>query len=232
MPEKSILYRTLHPEVKIEDAKEGIATYIASDESIDSYREVIRADGWRFTNFAKNAPFVDSHEYTSIAHLLGKVIDFKVVGRKLIETVQWAKDVAENELARIGWKMTEAGFLKAVSVGFWPVKTISTADPEYKAQLKDLEIADTADTRPRAIYMQQEQLELSAVILGANPNALIARSYKAGVLNDAELETLSIRITERETANLAAVLADALLADQQARKLSALERIIAVVKTL
>jgi len=54
------LRRILHPETRIIDATKGIVDYVASDETIDSFKEIIRAAGWRFTNFAKNSPFVDS----------------------------------------------------------------------------------------------------------------------------------------------------------------------------
>ena len=43
--------RSLNAEVKIVDAAKGIVDYIASDESIDSYAEIIRASGWKFTRF-------------------------------------------------------------------------------------------------------------------------------------------------------------------------------------
>ena len=58
--------RTIHPEVRVIDASRGIVDYIASDESLDSYREAIKAAGWKFTRFAKNSPFVDSHDYSTI----------------------------------------------------------------------------------------------------------------------------------------------------------------------
>ena len=121
------LIRTIHPEVRVIDAKAGVVEYIASDESIDCHREIIKAAGWRFDNFRKNAPFVDSHNYDSIECLLGRVTDFRVEGRQLIERVQWAVDVAEQPLARLGFNMTQAGYLKAVSVGFFPVKEVSKA---------------------------------------------------------------------------------------------------------
>jgi hypothetical protein len=68
----SILRRTIHPEVRVMDERKGIAQYVASDETIDSYREVIRADGWRFDRFAKNAPFVDSHDYARLKSRWGR----------------------------------------------------------------------------------------------------------------------------------------------------------------
>jgi hypothetical protein len=185
------LTRTLHPEVKILDPRAGIVQYIASDESIDSYREVIRADGWRFNHFAKNSPFVDSHNYDSITSCLGKVIDFRIEdaprrsdgqgGPRLLETVQWAIDVPENQLAQIGWKMTAAGYLKAVSVGFWPLTVLTPQDGrQWQAQLAELGL--DKNNPPRAIYTEQEQVELSCCIIGANPNAL-AKCVKAGVLS-------------------------------------------------
>lgn len=194
------LQRTLHPETRVLDAQAGLVEYVASDETLDSYREVILASGWKFTHFAKNAPFVDSHDYSSIRQLLGQVVDFKVAGRKLIETVRWAKDVAENTVAQLGWKMTEAGFLKAVSVGFYPIRTLGQWSQnedraEYQQHLSDLKLDEK---NVRAIYAEQEQIELSAVVIGANPNAL-ARAFKAGVLNDADLDTFSARVAEMQS---------------------------------
>ena len=62
----------------------------------------------------KNAPFVDSHDYSTFEKLVGKVIDFRVDARKgqLVNRFQWAVDVPDNQLAQLGWKMTESGYLK------------------------------------------------------------------------------------------------------------------------
>jgi hypothetical protein len=207
--------RTINPVIRVLDAAQGLVEYVASDESLDSYREVIRAKGWRFSNFKNNAPFVDSHDYSSVEKLLGKVVEFRVDGNKLIEVVQWAKDVTENKLAQIGWKMTEGGFLKAVSVGFWPLKWATPHDGgTYAAQLGELKLA--ADVQPRCIFIEQEQIELSACIIGANPNAL-ARSFKAGVLTETDIETLSLEQSKRETAGAALDPVVAALAQQRAR---------------
>jgi hypothetical protein len=193
--QSAIFRRTIHPEIRVIDAKAGLAEYVASDETVDSYREVIRANGWRFDLFAKNAPFVDSHQYDSLDRLLGQVVDFKVEGKRLVETVQWAIDVPENRLAQIGWRMTEAGYLKAVSVGFRPVRAVSRFDADNAAWLGQLlELGLSADTSVRTIYTEQQQLELSAVIIGANPNAL-ARAHKADAISEADLEFLDQQTT-------------------------------------
>lgn len=179
--------RVIAAETRILDATKGIVQYVASDETLDSYNEVIRVKGWRFNLFKKNNPFVDSHDYETIEKLLGSVIDFQVKGGELIETVQWAIDVPENRLAQLGWKMTVGGFLRAVSVGFQPTKWVSKWDKDpsnFYEQAQELKLSAEA---VRVIYLEQEQIELSAVILGANPNAL-AKARAAGVLNDSDVQ--------------------------------------------
>lgn len=210
--------RTIHPEVRVLDSKAGTVEYVASDESLDSYREVIRAAGWRFTHFQKNAPFVDSHDYSTIDKVIGRVLDFRVEKGRLLETVQFARDVAENSLAQKAWAMTQAGYLKAVSVGFWPVRAVSRWDGDtntWREELADLGLNDKPEPeQPRTIYLEQEQIELSAVVIGANPNAL-ARAYKAGILTDEDLETFS---TERERRSSPAAIYDALAAVHRAHQ--------------
>jgi hypothetical protein len=196
-----LLRREIHPAVRVIDEKTGIVEYVASDESLDSYNEIVRADGARFNRFAKNAPFVDSHNYETIGNCLGKVLDYLVVSRQVVETVKWAIDVGDNVLANWGFKMTAAGYLKAVSIGFMPVDYVTKWDSNpsaFQQALKDMNVPSGTDVR--AIYLEWEQLELSACVVGANPNA-VAKAYKAGILDDAALERISAEHAKRETAS-------------------------------
>jgi hypothetical protein len=188
------LRRTIHPVVKILDEKNFIAEFTASDETLDLQNEVIRAAGWRFNLCQKNFPFVNSHDYSDIRNTLGKVIDFGVVGGKLMNTVQYACDVAENELAMFAWKMMLAKFLPAVSVGCQVTRAASRWDTdktEYNQQCAELKLA--REVSPDVIYIEQEQLELSQCVLGANPNAVaqIEKAYQAGAINDADIASCS-----------------------------------------
>lgn len=218
------LRRTLHPQIRVLDESRGLVEYVASDESLDSYREVVRASGWRFNHFQKNAPFVDSHNYGSLDCLLGKVVDFRVEQKRLVETVKWATDAGlpENHLANIGFKLTVGGYAKAVSVGFWPVRYVTAGSADvagYNAQLAELNLTNAPPAaKPQSIYLEQEQVELSAVILGANPNAL-ARAYKAGVVTDDALQLFSAEHDRRETARLAAFPSLATPAAARARRM-------------
>ncbi len=185
--------RELRPLVRVLDTENGTVEYVASDESLDSYGEVIRASGWRFTHFKKNAPFVDSHDYSSVERVLGRVLDFRVEAGRLIERVQFAKDVGANHLAQLAWEMTKTGFLKAVSVGFWPVRAVHRRDSDragYDEQLRDLGLDTLPENqRPKTIYLEQEQIELSAVVIGANPNAL-TKALVAGVITQRDFDFL------------------------------------------
>ena len=215
---------TLAAQIRILDASAGIVEYVASDETIDSYKEIIRVNGWLFDMMEKNGPFVDTHNYGTIKNLLGDVLDWKIDTRRnaLVETVKWAKDVKENELAQFGWAMISAGFgPKAVSVGFMPVSFVTKWDNDatpWREQLGELGLHE--EDGVRAIYIQQQQIELSACILGANPNALqlAAKAYKAGAINDAQIEFLSHEVAKRETATSANVPGDAEVARRQARE--------------
>ena len=125
------LRRSLNVKHRVLSESKGLVEYISSDASLDSYDESILASGWRFNMFQKNAPFVDSHNYYSIEHLLGRVTSARIENNQLIETVEWAKDVAESKLAILGWKLTLGGFLKAVSVGFRTVKAAYPNDTSW-----------------------------------------------------------------------------------------------------
>jgi hypothetical protein len=244
-----MIRRELNPEVRTLDEAAGIVEYVASDQTIDAQNEVVRADGWRFDRFQRNAPLVDSHRYGSILCVLGKIIDFRIVGRQLVETAQWAIDVPENEAARVGYAMTKAGYLKAVSVGFapelvltqlpqdgWPedwagARVLPASSrpgrPLWAQQMSEL---GCEARQPSTVFVVQQQLELSACVLGCNPNAL-AKSYKAGLLSDAQLDWISTERSKRETASMAEESAAVMLARQRKRQ-AFLDAVETTIKSL
>jgi len=190
----------IHPVIKVLDEKQGLVEYVASDESVDSYGEIVRARGADFSRFEKNAPFVDSHNYESIGKCLGRVVDYAVKNNTVVETVKWAIDVGENLMAHWGFEMTKAGYLKAVSIGFMPTKYATKWDSNptaFQEALEDIEIPAGASVN--VVYLGWQQLELSACCIGANMNA-VAKAYKAGILDDAALMTFSAEHAKRATA--------------------------------
>lgn len=181
------LVRSIVPEIKIVSAKTAEVEYVASDASLDCYREILVPTGVDFSRFEKNAPFVDSHDYSTLERLLGSVTHFEVKAGKVIERVQWAVDV--SPLASLGFKLTESGHLKAVSVGFMPVDMVWRDESEFVNAVKDLGLSAELAAQVRCIHRKWQQIELSACIIGANPNAL-AKAFQEGALKEADLASI------------------------------------------
>ena len=218
---KSLLGQRMQREIavtpRVLDDKAGTVEFVASDETLDCYCEIVRVSGWRFTHFKKNAPFVDSHDYGTITKLLGQVIDWRIEGNQLVETVRYARE--PGTLGEFAYKMVRDGFLKAVSVGFIPQRMATRWDSDQKdflAQIADLKLDAQAAGKLRAIYLEHEQIELSQCVIGANPNAL-AKAYKAGSLTEEDLDNLSRQIASAKTVSPAADPADAEATQQRAR---------------
>lgn len=179
---------------------EGTIEFVASDETLDCYGEIVRVNGWQFTHFKKNAPFVNSHDYSDIRQLLGQVSAWRVEGNQLIETVKYIRE--EGSLGAMAFKLVRDGFLRAVSVGFVPVAMASKWDGDqsgFLGQIAEMKLDAETAGKLRAVYKKQEQIELSQCVIGANPNAL-AKAYKAGSLSEPELEKLSALYAASKTA--------------------------------
>lgn len=137
--------------------------FVASDESVDRYGDIIRANGWQLDNFRKNPVLLFAHQ--SRAMPVGKVEPIAVEGSKLIAHAEFMPE-GMNDFADDVWKAVDAGFLNASSVGFMP---LAPPNPIFDAdgQWTGFE------------YVAQELLELSVVPVPANPNALqLARDLK------------------------------------------------------
>ena len=176
----------------------AILDFVASDETLDRYQEIITADGWKLDNYLLNPVFQNSHQYGDIIFTLGKalVTDIREVplaanaaapqsGRKaLFQRIEFAVDA--NPMARIAYSLYRGGFLNTVSVGFMPLRwqdanaaTHPNADPSSAGQ------TESATFRRR--YLEQELLEVSAVAIPANPNALVL-GLKSGALARSDLQ--------------------------------------------
>ncbi len=105
-------------------ASVGTLDFIASTATLDRYHEVIEPSGWRLESYRRNPVFQNAHNYGDILFTLGKalVTEGRMVGGSaaLCQRIQFATEV--NPVARIAYGLYRGGFLKAVSVGFVPLK--------------------------------------------------------------------------------------------------------------
>jgi phage head maturation protease len=161
-----------------------VLDFVASTATLDRYHEVIEPSGWRLDAYRKNPVFQNAHNYGDILFTLGKalVTEVRAVGERqaLCQRIEFATEV--NPVARIAYGLYKGGFLNAVSVGFIPLRW------EDGGSATDSKGAPA----PRRRYLEQELLEVSAVAIPANPDAL-ALGLKSGALTKSDLqETLNL----------------------------------------
>ena len=159
--------------------------FIASTATLDRYHEVIEPAGWRLESYRRNPVFQNAHNYGDILFTLGKALSTEVrtIGNRaaLCQRIQFAVEV--NPVARIAYGLYKGGFLNAVSVGFIPLRW---EDGESGSA------GGASGPAARRRYLEQELLEVSAVAIPANPDAL-ALGLKSGAVSKADLkETLEL----------------------------------------
>ena len=151
------------------DGTKRAMRFVASDETVDRYGDIIRASGWQTDNFIKaGGPVLWAHQSREPA--IGGVKEIGVVGTQLLASVEFLEE-GKSALADTVWAGIEAGFMRAVSVGFAPTGKINSLLDE-KGNFTGYE------------FTSQELLELSVVPVPANPQAL-ALAKSLGLSTDA-----------------------------------------------
>ena len=145
-----------------------IMEFIGSDNSLDRYNEVINQDGWQLENFRANPVIPDCHNYSSIAMILGRANSVSVIEGKLVNRVEFALD---NPLGAMAFKLAKKGFLKSQSVGFIPLEWTN----------------GNAKDQPDRTYTKCELLEISLVVVPANPAATVGAGLKSGAIQRADV---------------------------------------------
>ena len=194
------------PATQAPAAPGAVLDFIASDETLDRYGEVISAAGWRLEAYRRNPVFQNAHQYGDILFTLGRALITEVRhpgpgtggtpgtagAPHLFQRIQFATEV--NPVARIAFGLYKARFLNAVSVGFIPLRWLDGDGAEHTlrahggaagAREPHRGVPPTG-TGVRRRYLEQELLEVSAVGIPANPNAL-ALGLREGVLARADL---------------------------------------------
>lgn len=124
---------------------EGTFEVVATTEGTDRDGEVIKVNGWDFTNFMKNPIVLFAHNYWDWP--IGAVTEIITEGDKVLAKGIFA-NTEEGQKAR---KLYDDGILKTVSVGFIP------------------------KNREGNVITEAELLEISFVPVPSNPDALDQR---------------------------------------------------------
>ena len=153
-PTISPLRRDIHPRIEPIGGSTPVIDFLSSDETLDRYNEIIIASGWRLENYRKNPVVQNAHQYGDILFTIGKALVTEVRGDRLYQRIEFATEV--NPIARIAYGLYKGGFLNAVSVGFIPIRW-ENGNEHSGFERK---------------FLEQELIEISAVGIPANPNAL------------------------------------------------------------
>jgi HK97 family phage prohead protease len=133
------------------DKEETIYTMVSSTSDMDRHGDIV-IQNWVLDSFNKNPVLLDSHNYDSIVHILGKLNNNRIEDGKLKHELEFALMNPKGELAK---KMVDGGFINASSVGFIP-----------------LEFSNDG------VILKSELLEVSLVSVPANGNALFEKMLK------------------------------------------------------
>lgn len=169
-------------EIKAADDSKRTAVVIASDETIDSYGEVIDAKSWQLERFrSAGAPVLFAHDSRSLP--IGVAESVEVRDGRLIAKIRFASAEA-NPVADQAWRLAKEGILRGVSVGFVPGR-------ERVEKRNGLDVTVLYDSELR---------EISLTPVQANPGAKVlevkAASREAEL--EAELRAARAEIMSRE----------------------------------
>jgi HK97 family phage prohead protease len=146
---------TKHAELSAPQSASDELEFIASDESVDRYGDIIRVDGWQLDAYQRNPVVLfghDSHAPVGVAPRVWKD------GAKLRAAIKLAAP-GTSELIDGLRALVAQRIIRAVSVGFRP-----TVEPNV--------LRDDDDEYTGLEFIGQELLELSLVAVPANPHAL------------------------------------------------------------
>ena len=146
-----------------------VIRFVASDDTLDRYGEVVLPSGVDFSGFAKNAPLMGHHDYSEWP--IGKVVSGEVRENQLWLDAELDSEKDDPEAEKVLRKIRNKT-IKTGSIGFIPKRFITPSEGTKSKKDKDL-FSQYPDAR--RIYTDWEIIEFSIVPIPANPNALASK---------------------------------------------------------
>ena len=131
----------------------GPVTFVLSTDDVDRHGDVVSADGWRLEAYLRNPVLLWAHDYRHPA--IGRAVSLWTEPHRLLAKMEFAPTAFAQEVAAL----YACGFQWGVSVGFRPIRWEERRDSRTGAYLG-------------LRYLEQELLEVSAVPVPANRQAL------------------------------------------------------------
>ncbi len=143
--------------------EDRVLRFVGSDETPDRDNDILEVAGWKLDDYLKNPVFMWAHRYDEPP--IGKAVNVMtdMATKKLLFDVKFAT-AEEYPFADTIYRLYKGGYLNATSVGFRGIK--------YKTR-DDESVLEKPEWQRGRRYMEQSLLELSAVPVPCNPNALV-----------------------------------------------------------
>jgi len=169
-------------ETKFIDQESRTITFLGTSNRQDRSGDIITAQGWDVTNYLLNPVFLWAHDGRSNPPI-GRAVELTHMSNGLKFKIEFAtKEILP--FADTVFKLYSAGFLKAVSVGFLPKKAEVIRDSQTQEFLGFK-------------FLEQELIELSAVSVPDNPEALVQEAADGLLKKEAaEFLTKSLHVEE------------------------------------
>jgi len=129
-------------------------TFVISNEEVDRHGDVVVAQGWRLQAYLRNPVLLWAHNYGLPA--IGRALAVWPEPGQLLARMEFAPAPFAREVAAL----YRSGYQQGVSVGFQPLRYEERRDPVTGAFLG-------------VRFLEQELVEVSAVPVPANRNALL-----------------------------------------------------------
>jgi HK97 family phage prohead protease len=171
--------------MRAETAEDGTTLVTASTPEPDRMGDVVAPD-WNLDRYEGNPIVAWAHDYSIPP--VGRAVGLALEGDTLVARIKW-DDAEANPLGQTVAHQFREGFLSAVSVGFAPGKSTARAElPE-----------DHPAAGKGGYYFEgNELLEISAVPIPANPEALAIRAKQYGLDVEGTIQRHILDVQEDE----------------------------------
>ncbi len=143
---------------KVKEAKDGLVTVYVSTPNVDRDKEIIPVKAWDLKNYKQHPILLSSHKYDKLTNQIGKAIDDGIDEKGLWMTFEYFIQKGNFE-ADWGYFLATQG-LASYSVGFIPTES------------------HQGTNGVRRVYDNVELLEVSQVLVPANPEAVQGNGYE------------------------------------------------------
>lgn len=181
---EEMIRRVVRSEIKSVNADDFSVDVVMSDETVDRYREVIKASAWKkgLANYKAHPVLLSSHNYHGLMNQIGEASYVGIRdGALRTKFKYYVKEEVPNPEAAWGWVLASKG-VAAYSVGFIRKAGFYVDEDEPCPQgVDEEEYKEYLKKGVRYVYTDVELLECSHVLVPANPSAL-QNSFDTGMV--------------------------------------------------